>query len=335
MKRLSLLMMSSALGLAACAGSPPVEAAAAAAPPADFTPAVIVPPPPPPEAPVALVVRLAAVEDQRLPAPSTRRRRAAAGAPVARVEAANRAAVREPSRESYVNAVQVYAWSEGALYRLYTAPERVSEIALQPGESLISVAAGDTVRWVIGDTTSGSGAARRTHILVKPSAVGLRTNLVITTDRRVYHVQVESTARTAMASISWTYAQDELLAVQRGDGAAEAAPIASGVAIDALNFGYRIEGDDPPWRPVRAFDDGSQVFIEFPATLSQGEAPPLFVSGAGGRTELVNYRLRGRYYVVDRLFSAAELRLGERRQQVVRILRTDASQARRRRGRKS
>jgi type IV secretion system protein VirB9 len=259
------------------------------------------------------------------------------GPPVSRVEAANRAAIREPSREGYVNAVQVYAWTQGALYRLYTAPERVSEISLQPGETLISVAAGDTARWVIGDTTSGTGAARRMHILVKPSAVGLRTNLVITTDRRVYHVQLESTARTAMASISWTYPQDELLALRPGEAAALDRPVAAGVAVEALNFGYSIEGDDPPWRPLRAFDDGSQVFIEFPASLAQGEAPPLFVRGEGGRTELVNYRLRGRYYVVDRLFQAAELRLGERRQQIVRIVRDGAQrrEQRRRRGRAS
>ena len=328
MKPLALLTICSALGLAACAGSPRAEAAAAA--PFEFTPAVMVAeaPPPPPSPPAAPAASLAAVEDQRLP-PPTRGRRVSGGAPVERVEAANRAAVREPSRESYVNAVQVYACVVGALLRLYTAPERVSAIALQPGETLISVAAGDTVRWVIGDTTSGSGPGRRTHILVKPSAVGLSTNLVITTDRRVYHVQVESTARTAMAGISWTYPADELLAVRRGEGAADSAPLA-GVAVETLDFGYRIEGDDPPWRPVRAFDDGSQVFIEFPSTLPQGEAPPLFVSGAGGRTELVNYRLRGRYYVVDRLFSAAELRLGERRQQVVRIVRADFGQQRRR-----
>ena len=335
MKRLSFLTMASALALSACAGNKAVEAAAAAPPPAEFTPAVLAPE----EAPVPVTAAAVAVEQlppesQRLPVPAASRRRAA-GPPVSRVEAANRAAVREPSREAYVNAVQVYAWSEGALYRLYTAPERVSEIALQPGETLISVAAGDTARWVIGDTTSGTGASRRTHILVKPSATGLRTNLVITTDRRVYHVQLESTARTAMASISWTYPQDELLALQRGEASADPGPVAPGIAVEALNFGYRIEGDDPPWRPIRAFDDGSQVFIEFPATLAQGEAPPLFVRGEGGRTELVNYRLRGRYYVVDRLFAAAELRLGERRQQVVRIIRSDADGQRRRRGRNS
>lgn len=335
MKRLSFLTIGSALALSACAGNKAVGAATAAPPPPAFAPAVLVPE----EAPVPVTAAAVAIEplppeSQRLTVPAASRRRAA-GPPVSRVEAANRAAVREPSREAYVNAVQVYAWSEGALYRLYAAPERVSDIALQPGEALISVAAGDTARWIIGDTTSGTGAARRTHILVKPSAVGLRTNLVISTDRRVYHVQLESTARTAMASISWTYPEDALLALQRGGASADAGPVAAGIAVEALDFGYRVEGDDPPWRPIRAFDDGRQVFIEFPATLAQGEAPPLFVQGEGGRTELVNYRVRGRYYVVDRLFTTAELRLGERRQQVVRIVRSDADRRRRRRGRAS
>ena len=80
----------------------------------------------------------------------------------------------------------------------------MSDIALQPGEALISVAAGDTVRWIIGDTTSGTGATRRTHILVKPPRRGLNTNLVIATDRRVYHVESKQPP-DAMASISWTY----------------------------------------------------------------------------------------------------------------------------------
>lgn len=245
----------------------------------------------------------------------------------ARIVTANRAATREPTRQGYVNAAQVYAWTEGALYRLYAAPERVSDIALQPGEKLTSVAAGDTARWVIGDTTSGSGAARRTHILVKPSASGLSTNLVIATDRRVYHVQLESTARTAMASLSWSYPQDELLALRSAEGGAGSMATVHGVAVEQLNFNYRLSGDRPRWRPVRAFDDGRQTFIEFPPDLSSSEAPPLFVVGPRGGVELVNYRLRGRYYVVDRLFERAELRLGERRQQIVRISREGRSQA--------
>jgi type IV secretion system protein VirB9 len=84
-----------------------------------------------------------------------------------------------------------------------------------------------------------------------------------------------------------------------------------------------VTGDNPPWKPVRAFDDGSKVYIEFPSRIDQGEAPPLFVVGPNGDNQLVNYRVRDNYYIVDRLFAAAELRLGEKRQQVVRITRTD------------
>lgn len=241
--------------------------------------------------------------------------------PVAGVRTANRLATLEPVRDGFLGSVQVYPWTEGGLYRLYAAPGRVSDITLEAGEHLNSVAAGDTVRWIMGDTESGTGTTRRKHILVKPTASGLRTNLVIATDRRVYHVDVESIPGPAMATISWTYPEDPLLGLHAHASAVRDEHHPSGIEVDALNFNYRIEGDAAPWRPLRAFDDGRQVFIEFPATLGQGEAPPLFARGASGRAELVNYRVRGRFYVVDRLFGEAELRLGEHRQRVVRIVR--------------
>ena len=118
---------------------------------------------------------------------------------------ANRRATVEPRTQGFVNAVQVYPFAEGAIYHVITAPERVTDIALQPGEGLVAVASGDTVRWVIGDTTSGSGTDKRTHVLVKPFSAGLATNLVITTDRRSYHIALTSVPRTAMAALSWTY----------------------------------------------------------------------------------------------------------------------------------
>jgi type IV secretion system protein VirB9 len=250
--------------------------------------------------------------------------------PVERVDGANKAARREPSRDGYVDAIQLYPYSPGALYRLYAAPEQVSDIALQPGEKLIAVSAGDTVRWVVGDTTSGTGENEQVHILVKPVAADLKTNLVIATDRRAYHLELESTEHTYMAAVSWHYPHDQLIALQRKNEDARRASgqvIDSGLSLDRLRFRYEITGDNPPWRPVRAFDDTRKVYIEFPRGIDQGEAPPLFIVGPDGGTQLVNYRVRGNYYIVDRLFAAAELRLGESPQQVVRISRTDARQA--------
>lgn len=269
------------------------------------------------------------------PPPIVRKKRVPPSPAELRVRAANRDATREPARGAFINAVQIYPYSEGILYRLFAAPEQVTDIALQPGEAIVSVAAGDTARWTVGDTTSGSGKAKRAHIFVKPFAAGLSTNLVITTDRRAYHLQLESTWSTAMAALSWTYPQDELIAIQRRGAAAEAAkPVASGLEIESLNFAYAISGDRPAWRPLRVFDDGRQTFIEFPADIAVGDAPPLFVIGDQGDIQLVNYRMSGRFYVVDRLFGAAELRLGEKKQAIVRISRTTDA-PRRRSGRTS
>ena len=201
-------------------------------------------------------------------------------------------------------------------------------MALQEGEQLVGsgpVAAGDTVRWIIGDTESGTGATKKIHILVKPTRPSLQTNLVINTDRRTYLLELRSTAKTYMASVSWQYPEDQLIALHRQNKEAEvAAPLATGIDLAALNFRYAIEGDNAPWKPLRAFDDGVKVYIEFPSGIGQGEMPPLFVVGPAGGSELVNYRVRSHYMVVDRLFPAAELRMGDKDSaRRIRISRTD------------
>ncbi|MCO4245646.1 P-type conjugative transfer protein TrbG [Acidovorax facilis] len=246
----------------------------------------------------------------------------------ARVARANAEARVAPTREGYVNAIQVWPFTDGALYQVYAAPGRVTAIALQPGEELVTVAAGDTVRWIVGDTASGTGETLRVKVLVKPIRSGLKTNLVITTSRRTYLVELTSTEKAWMASVSWEYPKDKMLALQRQAQAAQAAaPIESGLSLEKLRFRYAIGGGNPAWKPLRAFDDGEKVYIQFPAGIAQGELPPLFVIGAQGDGQLVNYRFRPPYYIVDRLFGAAELRLGGgegRDGDVVRIERTDS-----------
>ena len=241
-----------------------------------------------------------------------------------RVSRANQEARMAPTREGYVNAIQVWPFTDGALYQVYASPGRVTVVSLQPGEELVTVAAGDTVRWIVGDTSSGTGADLRVSVLVKPTRSNLKTNLVITTSRRTYLIELTSTEKAWMASVSWDYPKDRMLALQRQAQAAQtAAPVNAGLSLEKIRFRYGISGSNPPWKPLRAFDDGEKVYIQFPAGIAQGELPPMFVIGAQGDGQLVNYRFRSPYYIVDRLFGAAELRLGVDKGDVVRIERTD------------
>jgi type IV secretion system protein VirB9 len=244
------------------------------------------------------------------------------------VAAATEAARISPRPAGWQGATQLFVYTPGGLYQVYAAVGQVTDIMLQEGETLSdtgAVAAGDTVRWVIGEASSGIGAGRRTHILIKPTDPGIRTNLVINTDKRTYHVELRSTPDVYMASVGWSYPQDELIAIKARIEAATAVAstqVQAGIDPAKLDFAYRLSGANPPWKPVQVFDDGAKTYLLFPETIAQSELPPLFLIGDKNKAELVNYRVSGRYVVVDRLFSVAELRLGTKRQQTVRIERT-------------
>ncbi len=229
--------------------------------------------------------------------------------------------------------MQIWPYHPGALYQLYAAMGEVTDIALEPGEELSGdPAGGDTERWEIGSAVSGAGAARQVHLLVKPKRPDLSANLVITTNRRTYHLELHSTAQvgtkpvTYMAAVSWDYPLDLKWQLDRQN--AQATDQANAVVSDQIDLQhmhhrYAITGDKVPWRPVDVWDDEHKVYIQMPPGLAQGDAPPLFIIGPKGDGELVNYRVHGTWYIVDRLFGAAELRLGSDPQQTVRISRTD------------
>ena len=239
--------------------------------------------------------------------------------PLARIETANDAARVEPRKEGYFNAVQIFPFSPGALYQIYASPGQITDIALEPGEQLTGsgpVSAGDTVRWVVGDTESGSGDTRRVHIMVKPTRPSIETNLVVNTDRRTYLIELRSREKPYMPSVAWFYPED-----RAGRAALPPTPIFPEPSW--RRYRYTIEGDNPAWRPIGAYDDGRKVYVEFSRGIVQGEMPPLFVIGPDGKPEIVNYRTYRNVLIVDRLFAAAELRLGGDAQQKVRIVRSD------------
>ena len=170
----------------------------------------------------------------------------------------NAAARVEPRQAGYFNAIQIYPWSEGALYQVYAAPGQITTIALEPGERLAGtgpIAAGDTARWIIGDTESGPGRETRVLVLVKPTRPDIRTNVVISTDRRTYLIELNASEETWMPAISWAY--------PRVPDAPRIAPATPRIPpAHERNHRYGLQGDSPPSldeedRLARALRDGA------------------------------------------------------------------------------
>jgi type IV secretion system protein VirB9 len=221
----------------------------------------------------------------------------------------------------------IYPYDEGPEPVLDCAPLRTTDIQLQPGETITDVAMGDTERWMATPASSGDPRNPVPHLAVKPQAPGIATNLTIYTTKHIYHLLLRSRGR-AMQEVEFYYPDEVLAAMKEADAAAakdgtagdppgdDNASAVKIAAIDPgqLNFSYKIDGANVPFRPVRAFDDGSHVYIQMAPGMKTSDAPALLIA-AGNGTQMVNYRVEGNYYVVDRLFNQAILVSGVGRQQ--------------------
>lgn len=205
------------------------------------------------------------------------------------------------------------------------APLRVCTVELEPGEKITGQPAiGDSVRWELLPASAGSGEQTTPIVVIKPHAAGLDTNLVITTDKRTYYLRLLSQNTDYIARTAFTYKDDEdakwkaYIQEQEKRRESEEAkqvvtPVA-GDALDKLNFSYEIKGGNPSIRPVRVMDDGTKTYITMPDAVLSRELPALIVQnnrvkGAKGE-EIVNYRVKGNLYIVDRLFDRAALVIG-------------------------
>ena len=211
-----------------------------------------------------------------------------------------------------------YSYSPTALYEIFCHEGYLTDIQLQPGEDIQFIGGGDTVRWIVDKAMSGNGDQKRWHIYVKPLKSGIMTNFMITTDKRAYQIRARSTADFYSPIVGWTYPLDDKAAFLRQKEERlkkEEEEVTPVVAPDKMNFNYSIDeqtgifGGSFSWTPKMVFDDGTKTYIQMSGHMSSGEAPALFVKSDEGLA-LVNYRVKGNYYIVDRLFQKAEMRNG-------------------------
>lgn len=191
-------------------------------------------------------------------------------------------------------------------YEIYCQDGFVTDIKFQPGEKVTYVGAGDTTRWIIDRSSAGAGALRREHVYVKPIKRGLSTNIIINTNRRTYQIHAISGNRYN-PMVSWV--------VETGREAfrrqVEEREIENLMTVNAMNlhFNYRISERGLSWSPTAVFDDGQKTYLKMKPELRAGVAP-VFMVEEHGKTVLVNYRIVGGYYVVDRIFSRGKLMVG-------------------------
>lgn len=216
----------------------------------------------------------------------------------------------------------VYTFGAG-LATVICAPLRVCVLELQPGEQVVGEPhIGDSVRWSIAPAVTGAGNATTNMVIIKPKEAGLDTNLVVPTNRRAYYVRLVSRQQEYLPLVAFSYPDDDMakwkqaVAVQeRTREEFEASQLTPVDSMSNLNFEYQVSGGTEFLRPVRVIDDGKKTYIQMPEGTAVREAPILVVSGMDSTAEMVNYRVKGNMYIVDRLFEHGALLLGSGKKQ--------------------
>lgn len=194
------------------------------------------------------------------------------------------------------------------------APMEISDIELEPGEVVNEILVGDSARWLV---ESGSSQGGTTHIFIKPVDAGLRTSLVITTNKRVYHMKLVSKLNGHTPYVGFLYESQSAAVIKNAKKEKEWRSTLddSGQQVDMsnLNFGYTVRGS-APWKPVKVYDDGFKMYLRLPDSVSRGQVPALLVR-QGGEDTLVNYRFKNSTFEVDGIFPHVVLITGVGRQQ--------------------
>ena len=201
---------------------------------------------------------------------------------------------------------------------LVCTPLQMCGVRFQPGEVINSLKLGDAHRWKRSRSTFGAGSSEAEVVMVKPMYSGITTNMIVTTDKRVYVILLKAAKHEWMPFISFSYPDDEAeqmdrqLARRQKESYSSTLP--GGMNVANMDFGFRVSGDSVPWKPVRVYCDcanrqGAKTYIDFESLGS--EAPVLVeLDGKGGafsdpETKVINYRpvdilpAGGKRYVVD------------------------------------
>lgn len=221
-----------------------------------------------------------------------------------------------------------------SLPTIVCAPLQLCDLEMQPGERVRDIQVGDKVRWIITPATSGFGSSEITHLNIKPVDAGLSTLLLVTTERRTYHIKLVSKQKDFMPRVGFIYPSeiqkewDAYFAREKVEQEKATLP-GTGQNLANLYFDYEISGS-APWKPLRVYHDGVKTYIQMPKAMSQTKAPVLLLVGSDGENQIVNYRLKGDRYIVDSIFDEAILIVGVgRNQEKVTILRGDSDKAKR------
>lgn len=204
------------------------------------------------------------------------------------------------------NSTMMFIYAPNQLYKIYCRKGYLTDLAFHPGEKIKFVGGGDTSGWMVSNTDVDGVP----HLYIKPVVDTSTTNLIVTTDKHSYQI-ILNTSDWYNPMVAWSYdseTRDANLLQQRKDERITTGKT-NALSVDDLDFNYSSEGSGD-YKPVMVFSDGEQTYIKFKKDVKKQF--PLFIRESGRKSmNLVNYRIKDNYIIVEKVFDMAQIKVSE------------------------
>ncbi len=211
-------------------------------------------------------------------------------------------ALQKPRPLATDSRIRTLRYSPNEVYQFIGHYGYQSTIEFATDEKILTVSIGDSLAWMVNPAGN--------RLFLKPIEQNAMTNMTVITDQRSYlfelHAEETQDIRSAemIFVVRFVYPQSDTSALDYAQY--EPFPDLERDA-DKMNFKYTIRGSTVI-EPVRIFDDGKFTYFEF--RDQNAEIPAFFHIDSAGNEELVNFRKRGDYVVIERVSPRFTLRRG-------------------------
>lgn len=221
--------------------------------------------------------------------------------------------IKSGAKAARQNIGTTFVYNEKDMYRIYCREGFLTTIYFNPDEEITFMAGGDTERWTVEEGITGSKDGSRTIVTLKPFMTGIKTNLIINTNKRTYNFFLHAANDWYNPMVSFKYPQDIMIKnLKRKQQDAQLTP----VNLENLNYDYTWKKTKDPWNPIQVFDDGKQTFVVLNKKSSSYPIPVLFIKDEQtGKEAMVRegYNPETNIYTIDRLVSQIVLQYGKKK----------------------
>lgn len=215
----------------------------------------------------------------------------------------------------------IFNYAEDNSYQIFVKEDFITVIKLEANEDVLYIAGGNTEGFMLDQTRGGKDGSSLVYI--KPLFEDLDTNIIITTDKRVYYFDVKTSKSMFNPMVRFNYPlETQIIAYADETRVKElTAPITTDKKLsetmsyipsnEVRDLNYEIK-DSNIISPDLVYNNGVKTFVRMKKGIQ--EMPILEVLDANGKPEKVNQRVEEKdgykFFIVDKIFEQGQTKLG-------------------------